>query len=268
MSANRKPASASTSKSALTSTRLYIGNLSPSVDEYSLMQLCSRHGKITKLDFLFHKTGPLKGKPRGYAFVEFESVQEAQQARNNLHDKLVRGRKINVMQASEQVSQQLHLISHCNALTDRVILLKQQTDERTYSSGSGGPNRSSGGGYHGRHSEPLRPTTISLLKGQGVAHASTDRKIAALEAKLAAIKRSKPTNDDGADSASGGQSTSRKVSSANESTRTEEFLSNLQVNIDAASMSTSSDGHSNKIVVDAQKAGLPAKPNFEVQMPP
>jgi hypothetical protein len=31
----------------------------------------SKFGKVTKLDFLFHKTGLLKGKPRGYAFVEY-----------------------------------------------------------------------------------------------------------------------------------------------------------------------------------------------------
>ncbi|KAF9472452.1 hypothetical protein BDN70DRAFT_818626, partial [Pholiota conissans] len=51
--------------------RLYVGNLHPSVDEYTLLQVFSKFGKITKLDWLFHKTGLLKGKPRGYAFVEY-----------------------------------------------------------------------------------------------------------------------------------------------------------------------------------------------------
>ena len=76
--------------------RLYVGNLHPSVDEYvlrssasdscraessimtstvryTLLQAFSKFGKISKLDFLFHKSGPLKGKPRGYAFVEYSS---------------------------------------------------------------------------------------------------------------------------------------------------------------------------------------------------
>lgn len=35
------------------------------------MTIASKHGKVAKLDFLFHKTGPQKGKPRGYAFVEY-----------------------------------------------------------------------------------------------------------------------------------------------------------------------------------------------------
>jgi len=51
--------------------RLYIGNLHPTIDEYSLLQMFSKFGKVTKLDFLFHKAGVLKGKPRGYAFIEY-----------------------------------------------------------------------------------------------------------------------------------------------------------------------------------------------------
>ena len=68
--------------------RLYVGNLHPSVDEcvprplvsttrirplhrFALVQVFSKFGKISHLDFLFHKTGALKGKPRGYAFVQY-----------------------------------------------------------------------------------------------------------------------------------------------------------------------------------------------------
>jgi hypothetical protein len=70
--------------------RLYIGNLHPSVDEYAiiylhinfrslrtryiryaLLQLFQKYGRIAHLDFLFHRTGALRGKPRGYAFLEY-----------------------------------------------------------------------------------------------------------------------------------------------------------------------------------------------------
>ena len=57
------------------SRRLYVGNLHPAVDEYLLASTFAKYGKIAKLDFLFHKTGPMKGKPRGYAFVEYEKVE-------------------------------------------------------------------------------------------------------------------------------------------------------------------------------------------------
>jgi hypothetical protein len=83
-------------------------------DRYTLLQLFSKHGKVSKLDFLFHKTGPAKGKPRGYAFVEYSAkevrdfrvillrfsnertsiFQDALRALVGLHDRLVRGRKL------------------------------------------------------------------------------------------------------------------------------------------------------------------------------
>ena len=55
--------------------RLFVGHLADTVDEYTLVQFMSKHGKITKFDFLFHREGPKKGKPRGYAFVEYSTAE-------------------------------------------------------------------------------------------------------------------------------------------------------------------------------------------------
>ena len=82
--------STSSQPKQLLKDRLYVGNLHPTVDEfvflearhsqrtadthhprYTLLQVFQKYGKISKMDFLFHKTGPMKGKPRGYAFVEY-----------------------------------------------------------------------------------------------------------------------------------------------------------------------------------------------------
>jgi hypothetical protein len=60
--------------------RLYVGNLAPTVDEYTLIQVFQKYGKITKLDYMFHKTGVLKGKPRGYAFIEFSNKDVSDEA--------------------------------------------------------------------------------------------------------------------------------------------------------------------------------------------
>ncbi|TEB05094.1 RNA-binding domain-containing protein [Coprinellus micaceus] len=81
--------------------RLYIGNLHPSVDEYTLLRVFSKFGKVTKLDFLFHKAGPMKGKPRGYAFIEYSTDTDAQRALGMANDKLLRGRKITVTHAQQ-----------------------------------------------------------------------------------------------------------------------------------------------------------------------
>ena len=103
-------ATASTSSSPITptakndakhETRLYVGNLHPAVDEYTLIQTFSKYGKIKKLDFLFHKSGSQRGQPRGYAFVEYASPEEALQAVVGARDKTLRGRKISVTFASK-----------------------------------------------------------------------------------------------------------------------------------------------------------------------
>jgi len=136
-----------------TDRRLFVGNLASNVDEYTLMTLFSRHGKITSLDFLFHRNGPLKGKPRGYAFVEYSTPKEALKAMAELHNHLLRGRKINVLPSNEAP-----------------------------------PINRDGGPRKWRRSE-ARPTTLSLIKGQHEARGTT-AKISALEAKLASLASS------------------------------------------------------------------------------
>ena len=54
---------------------------------YALIKIFSKYGKIAKLDFLFHKTGIMKGKPRGYAFVEFGSKEVSTPSRLCSHSK-------------------------------------------------------------------------------------------------------------------------------------------------------------------------------------
>ena len=69
-SSSKTPAAAS-----LSAKRLFVGNLAESADEYTIIQFLSRYGKIAKFDFLFHKSGPKRGRPRGYAFVEYATAE-------------------------------------------------------------------------------------------------------------------------------------------------------------------------------------------------
>ncbi|KAF5381642.1 hypothetical protein D9615_005485 [Tricholomella constricta] len=149
--------------------RLYVGNLHPSVDEYALLQVFSKFGKVTKLDFLFHKAGALKGKPRGYAFVEYDSSDvwnmqcsaEARKALSMAHDKLLRGRKL-------------------------VVTFAHQAPVEQVGGGIYGPKRRS-------MMETGRPTTLSLLKtGAGARNDGTRDKIAMMEAKLRQMERTNP----------------------------------------------------------------------------
>ncbi|CAH1760232.1 10351_t:CDS:2 [Entrophospora sp. SA101] len=80
--------------SKLDDKRLYIGNLDPSIDEYALVKLFEPFGKITNLDFLFHKNGPKRGLPRGYCFLEYSKKEEALKAMTEMHSKLIKNRSI------------------------------------------------------------------------------------------------------------------------------------------------------------------------------
>ncbi|EGG03031.1 uncharacterized protein MELLADRAFT_38340, partial [Melampsora larici-populina 98AG31] len=145
-----------TNLSTSTDSRLYIGNLAPAVDEFALVALFSKFGKISKLDFLFHKSGILRGKPRGYAFIEMSRKDEALKAMVELNNKPLRGKRILVTPANE----------------------------------SGHDGRHNGQNGRGSTFDPTRPTTLSLLKSQQQPK-GVNNKIAALEAKLASMQQTK-----------------------------------------------------------------------------
>ncbi|TFK47336.1 RNA-binding domain-containing protein [Heliocybe sulcata] len=137
--------------------RLYVGNLHPTVDEHALIKVFSKFGKISKLDYLFHKTGLLKGKPRGYVFIEYANPEDAATAITSAHDKVLRGRKLVVTYATQA------------PLNDPA---------------------SSSSKYRKGALEANRPTTLSLLKTSVTSSRNdTNDKIAKLEAKLRQMER-------------------------------------------------------------------------------
>ncbi|KAJ7269966.1 hypothetical protein C8J57DRAFT_1324156 [Mycena rebaudengoi] len=163
--------------------RLYIGNLHPTCrrvrsspvnvaplehqhphNRYALLQIFSKFGRVTKLDFLFHKTGLLKGKPRGYAFVEYGNKDDALKALSTAHDKLLRGRKL-------------------------VVTFAQQAPFDP-----GAPSSYAGSKQRKIMAESGRPTTLSMLKSVGHRNDGTHDKIAMMEAKLRQMERSKPSS--------------------------------------------------------------------------
>ncbi|GAA6059228.1 hypothetical protein JCM10212_006621 [Sporobolomyces blumeae] len=247
----------STSSAPLSDKRLYVGNLATTVDEYSLMQVCAKYGKIAKLDYLFHKTGPQRGKPRGYAFVEYGTSEEAKRAISALHERVFRGRKLVVSLASEQ------------APTDM-------------SSSLGGVRK---GKRPVAPSEINRPTAISLLKGQGVSQAPTNHKIAALEAKLAAMQRKKDSDPSrtGSPASTSGAATPTGRDEGQEwldsflprpeldegtSAGTQAEASSSTEASGKGKEATTSTGGGQAKALNAGLAGLPARPYFESSEPP
>ncbi|XP_015436102.1 PREDICTED: probable RNA-binding protein 18 [Dufourea novaeangliae] len=74
--------------------RLWVGNLDLRINEYQLLKLVQNHGTIEKFDLLFHRSGPQAGQPRGYAFVTYKTVQDAEAAKDALHNLKVGAKNI------------------------------------------------------------------------------------------------------------------------------------------------------------------------------
>lgn len=79
----------STSKPTNNNARIFIGNLPPTLSEFTLLKLFQPFGKIKALEYLFHKSGPLQGLPKGYAFVEYENPESAVHAIAGMHGKKI-----------------------------------------------------------------------------------------------------------------------------------------------------------------------------------
>ncbi|XP_064457170.1 probable RNA-binding protein 18 [Ornithodoros turicata] len=67
--------------------RIWIGNLDSRLTEFHLVKVLKKFGNVKKFDFLFHKSGPLRGHPRGYCFVTYETKAQAEEALRNIHGK-------------------------------------------------------------------------------------------------------------------------------------------------------------------------------------
>ncbi|XP_033122595.1 probable RNA-binding protein 18 [Anneissia japonica] len=82
--------------------RLWIGNLDPRLTEFNLLKILKRYGVVKKFDFLFHKTGPNQGKPRGYCFTSYSTKEEASNAILLLDGKSALGKRLVVKRAHSQ----------------------------------------------------------------------------------------------------------------------------------------------------------------------
>ncbi|CAG8435285.1 5536_t:CDS:2 [Diversispora eburnea] len=151
------------SQNKLDDKRLYIGNLDSAIDEYTVVKLFEPFGKITQLDYLFHKSGPKRGQPRGYCFLEYSRKDEALRAMTAMHSKVIKNRSM--------------IVTFAYSAPDSY---DGKNDYKKRSSTSMLLNR---------------PTTISLLKSHKMVNASTDAKIQALERKLAQMNQQKSSSD-------------------------------------------------------------------------
>lgn len=75
----------------VTTSRIYVGNLSFDASESDLFELFSGVGSVQNVEIVANK---YTQKSKGFAFVQMQSVDEAKRAVSDLHDKEYMGRKL------------------------------------------------------------------------------------------------------------------------------------------------------------------------------
>ncbi len=79
--------------------KLYVGNLPYSANEQTLRDIFSRCGTIESLNLIMDRE---TGQPKGFAFVEMSSDDEAQKAISDLNETDCQGRAMRVSEARPQ----------------------------------------------------------------------------------------------------------------------------------------------------------------------
>lgn len=77
----------------ITSTRLFVGNLSFKTTQDQLQAIFAAHGVVNNVDMIMDK---FSGRPRGFAFVTMEAPEGAEIAIGTLNGKNVDGRDLTV----------------------------------------------------------------------------------------------------------------------------------------------------------------------------
>jgi cold-inducible RNA-binding protein len=81
--------------------RLYVGNLSYNTTELELREVFGTVGTVAEAKVVTERE---TGRPRGFAFVEMSTEQEAKAAVDQLSGRELGGRTINVNEAQERSS--------------------------------------------------------------------------------------------------------------------------------------------------------------------
>lgn len=90
------PKDESSSSYDLQDKRLWIGNLDARLSEFNLLKLLQKYGTIEKFDLLFHRSGPLSGFPRGYAFCTYKKTEDALTAMQHMDGQLLGSKHVTV----------------------------------------------------------------------------------------------------------------------------------------------------------------------------
>ncbi|GFR62610.1 RNA binding motif protein 18 [Elysia marginata] len=163
--------------------RLWIGNLDSNVTEYAILKLVQKFGSIRKMDFIYHKAGPDKGKSKGYCFVSFHEWKTAEKARKTLDGKFVLYRPMYVKWARSSKERDDFLKVSVKPSCGPIDAAEATSSLALASSSSLSSSSLSKGAKSQAHSTHGGDSFIGLGGGE-LETASTSAKIQAIEAKL------------------------------------------------------------------------------------
>lgn len=83
----------------MSSSKLYVGNLTYDTSESTVETLFANHGTVASVDLITDRDS---GRPKGFGFVEMSSVEEAEAAKSALDGTELDGRTIKVDTAKER----------------------------------------------------------------------------------------------------------------------------------------------------------------------
>ena len=79
--------------------KIYVGNLSDQTTEPQLRESFEKFGEISSLNIIMDRE---TGRPRGFAFVEMPSDDQAKKAIADLHGKSLEGNMLRVNEAKKR----------------------------------------------------------------------------------------------------------------------------------------------------------------------
>lgn len=132
---------------------IFVGNLAFNTTEDQLHQAFSEIGRVLKVRMV---TDLETGKPRGFAFVEFEDPQAALSAIRNMNDYELNGRRIRVNFSNS---------SHLEALAGK-LGMDMPSNNNTGSSSNSNQNQSRSGGGGGGGTDAVAQALKSMSKGE------------------------------------------------------------------------------------------------------
>lgn len=89
----------------MTTSKLYVGNLSYKVDEAALTQLFSQAGTVSSAKIIVDK---LSGRSKGFGFVEMSTTEEAEKAVQMFNNYSHMERQLVVNEAKPQEKKPFH----------------------------------------------------------------------------------------------------------------------------------------------------------------